>query len=629
MQLTPEQRQQYDLLSATKSRNERLASKENGKAEVKTAVQNTTGQIIETTHTKHGHDLFVVQLADRVDRDSYNVLNAGAKKLGGYYSSFRGNGAIMGFQFKTRDAADAFLKLADGDAADAQAQASESRDAFLDDKTQSAAERLTLMAERLQERAQESLDRPRKANTARRARMAASSELEANKDKALAQTMLNLANALKNGQAKFLDQVRQKVQVEYLAGLLTSAKWNEVQSKQGLPDNEREALRKASASLETVDYVTFPSYTAYRSDLATLARKMMVTEGTKLLGQKLFKLVDDTSAEYEKFAKANLDKVSKFVTSGNTADYATFNSKKTATEAISRSKLDDRAIPLQVGKGQVRIVLSPSEAIQQGIWQGSDERITISNRLGYELMEKIGAKNRKGAGISLPWTFEATAEAHKRLQGMELISATELRSALREFVLLQATPEEPDQIKQLERSMVGIGKDGLDFFPTPESTVREMIQIADLKESMRVLEPSAGMGHIAELIQQQGIEPDVVEFSAARRELLELKGFNVVGQDFMAVTDGDYDRIIMNPPFSSRQDAKHVQHAYGLLKAGGRLVAIMGEGVFFGQDKAAEQFRNWLESVGGTSEKLGDGTFMDPNLPVNTGANARLVVIEK
>ena len=43
-----------------------------------------------------------------------------------------------------------------------------------------------------------------------------------------------------------------------------------------------------------------------------------------------------------------------------------------------------------------------------------------------------------------------------------------------------------------------------------------------------------------------------------------------------------YDRIIMNPPFSNRQDAEHVRHAYELLRPNGRIVAIMGEGVFFG-----------------------------------------------
>jgi hypothetical protein len=176
--------------------------------------------------------------------------------------------------------------------------------------------------------------------------------------------------------------------------------------------------------------------------------------------------------------------------------------------------------------------------------------------------------------------------------------------------------------------------------------------------------------------------------SPARRELLEAKGFYVAGNDFMDMnprgyTYGDvfetpdgkrvvmqgsggmgsgrvtahpvgetrrteqwyaredlkgveqtgsnrgYDRILMNPPFSDRRDAQHVQHAYELLRPGGRLVALMGEGVFFGRDQKAQDFRAWLDAIGGTSEKLDEGTFTDPSLPVNTGVNARMVVIDK
>jgi hypothetical protein len=71
------------------------------------------------------------------------------------------------------------------------------------------------------------------------------------------------------------------------------------------------------------------------------------------------------------------------------------------------------------------------------------------------------------------------------------------------------------------------------------------------------------------------------------------------------------------------------RHAYELLRPNGRIVAIMGEGVFFGSDKKAVEFREWLESVGGTSEKLPDNSFMDSSLPVNTGVNARMVIIDK
>lgn len=48
----------------------------------------------------------------------------------------------------------------------------------------------------------------------------------------------------------------------------------------------------------------------------------------------------------------------------------------------------------------------------------------------------------------------------------------------------------------------------------------------------------------------------------------------------------------------------------------------------FARPKATTEFREWLESVDGTSEKLPEGSFQDPSLPVNTGVNARMVVID-
>ena len=133
--------------------------------------------------------------------------------MGGWYSSFRGM-RRSGFQFKTRESADAFLAYVGGDTEGAKQVAQERRDAFADDRSQSAVERLTEMADRLEDRADESLSRDRKANTARRASMAASAEASANADKAMSRTMRNIANAIKDGKAKFLDKVRQKVQVD-------------------------------------------------------------------------------------------------------------------------------------------------------------------------------------------------------------------------------------------------------------------------------------------------------------------------------------------------------------------------------------------------------------------------------
>lgn len=73
----------------------------------------TTG---ETIHSKTKEKLFVATLASRVERDAYTALAALAKKHGGWYSNFKGAGAIPGFQFKSEDARIQFLAEAKGDA---------------------------------------------------------------------------------------------------------------------------------------------------------------------------------------------------------------------------------------------------------------------------------------------------------------------------------------------------------------------------------------------------------------------------------------------------------------------------------------------------------------------------------
>ena len=692
MTLTPAQRVAFDELAAEQSREERKIRGDQQRADIRVAATTTDGQVIETKHTKTGEPLFVVKAAERVDRDVYNHWNATAKRLGGWYSSYRAAGAVPGFQFKTRENADAFLAFIGGNVEQAKEAVQTRRDAFEDDRSQTAVERLTEMADRLEERADESLNRDRKENTARRARMAASAEAAANSDKSLAKTMRNIAQAIESGKTKFLDRVRQKAQVEMLRGFLHTAKANELRAK--FPSYaDQEKHRGAPPTAETADYVDFPRYTAFRSDLATMGRQMLDIDGAKKTGAALLKVADDVSAAYLTFAKEHLHQVSTFKKKDSAP--AIFASKDDAETAIKRSGFKGKAVVLPFKRGQNIIIMSPSAAKEAGIWKGDDDkRITLSPDFGEEVVAKV--KEFSSHRISMPYLFESVRAERARLKAIGIETAAELRAALREFMDLRAAPPEVDKIKQMERAMIGRKNDGLDFFPTPASVADELVQAAGIEEGMAVLEPSAGMGHIAERIRAAGVDPDVVEMASDRRELLEAKGFRLVGSDFMDMTprgftygdvfrdkdgvkgimsgsggmgsnrvgfysadvdlhDSDsrrekflgwrdrdelegvekragnngYDRIIMNPPFSDRRDAEHVRHAYTLLKPGGRLVAIMGEGVFFGQDKKAQAFRDWLEDVGGTSEKLEDGTFLDPSLPVNTGVNARMVVVEK
>ncbi|WP_260675334.1 PLxRFG domain-containing protein [Comamonas aquatica] len=688
LRLTPDQRQKYDALEAESTRATREEAKARARQQnVRSAGNTTAGEVIATKHTKHGHDLFVVQLAERVDRDDYETLNASAKRMGGSYSSYRGNGAVPGFQFRSREAAEAFQKLVAGDTGAAQEVAQARRDAFEDDKSQTAVERLRAMAEALDERATEALGADRKVNTARRARFAASADAAARAQQALAGTMRNVAQAIDSGAAKFLDGVRQRVQVEYLMAQLRAAKSNQLQAK--YPDyGERIKRQGEPMDAETVDFAQFPRFEMFRSDLASLARQLLEIDGGKKLGASLEKLADDVSEAYIAWAKENLLRVSHF---GNSVEggFADFASKDVAERAIKRAGLVGKAVVLPIKRGQNRVILSPGEAMQRGLWKGDgDKRI----RLSMEFVEQLAQLGkRKGSKVlALPWQLESALENRQRLQRMGIQTPAEFRSALRELASLQQEMATPDRIKELERSMVGRANDGLDFFPTSPAVVQSMLDAAEIAEGMAVLEPSAGMGHIADaIVAETGVWPDVVEISGQRRELLEAKGFHLaevndflnmeprrfftygdtfrapdgvegimrgvggMGSQRVRLEDADgnrissyydrselvpvaqnggwsgYDRIIMNPPFSDGRDIQHVQHAYNLLRPGGRIVAIMGEGAFFQSNKRAEGFRVWLESVGGTTEKLPDGSFMDPSLPVNTGVAARMVVIDK
>ena len=218
----------------------------------------------------------------------------------------------------------------------------------------------------------------------------------------------------------------------------------------------------------------------------------------------------------------------------------------------------------------------------------------------------------------------------KRLARMGIENVVELRAYLREFIKFlpgkDADAERQRNIKAKERQLANAKIEG--FFPTPKAIVEKMLDEADIKPGEKVLEPSAGKGNIADAIRENHPDNalDVVEWNASLNELLTEKGHNVVGVDFLQHS-GEYDKIIMNPPFEKGQDIDHIRHAYSLLNDGGRVVCIMSEGPFFRSDKKATEFREWLDSLGGVSEKLPEGAFKSSER--STGVNTRLVVIDK
>ncbi len=167
-----------------------------------------------------------------------------------------------------------------------------------------------------------------------------------------------------------------------------------------------------------------------------------------------------------------------------------------------------------------------------------------------------------------------------------------------------------------------------DFFPTPRALVERMIKEAQLEPSMNVLEPEAGNGAIADAVRALGCSVLCVEHNITLAGILLGKGYEVRNADFMELPpDPRFDRVLMNPPFSGGQDARHVMQAYQWLRKGGRLIAITCEGPFFRQDKASQAFRAFVYTHG-TSEPLPADSFNGPQCVRQTGVQTRIVTLQ-
>lgn len=186
------------------------------------------------------------------------------------------------------------------------------------------------------------------------------------------------------------------------------------------------------------------------------------------------------------------------------------------------------------------------------------------------------------------------------------------------------------EIEELQREIIGLKIDG--YFPTPPDVATRVLELANLKPWMRVLETSAGSGHLADLITKNypGIELDCCEVSFRLRKLLRFKNHKIYAENFLTEVDpacSSWDAIVQNPPFENLQDIDFVRHAYACLKQDRKLTSIMSVSWTFRQDKKASEFRDWVKCVDGYWEELPDGAFYASDKP--TGVKTGILVIIK
>lgn len=168
---------------------------------------------------------------------------------------------------------------------------------------------------------------------------------------------------------------------------------------------------------------------------------------------------------------------------------------------------------------------------------------------------------------------------------------------------------------------VTVAKNEFGFFPTPKAIVSQLIELADIKRGMRVLEPSAGKGAIAYACADAGAGVHCIELMEANFAALagDLRLAAVSKDDFLTVTPhAVFDRVVMNPPFARQADIKHVMHAFKFLADGGRLVSVMSAGVTFRDDRLTNEFRALVERCDGDITALPDGAFKESGTMVRT-----------
>ena len=164
------------------------------------------------------------------------------------------------------------------------------------------------------------------------------------------------------------------------------------------------------------------------------------------------------------------------------------------------------------------------------------------------------------------------------------------------------------------------------FHSTPDALGARMIEKIDILNNYDVLEPSAGCGALADKVREyvesngrKNVNIDVCERSYELREILKLKDYNIVSNDFLTLEPNKkYDLIIMNPPFEKGADIKHIQHAFKMLAPGGQLISIMAAGNMQKDQKKYIEFQQFVNDNGGYTEKVDAGAFKESRTMVSS-----------
>lgn len=265
-QLSEDELARYDELMAAKEQ-QRRAEKLVDRATVK-RIEIGDGNYMEVMkwwHDKRECDTWLVVLAEREDRTTFEELCIAARKLCGNYSR-AWQERPGGFQFFDEAQALKFVQL-------------QSKDVFEMSRLErlvanrervrgNAIEHFTGLADRMEDRAGEALTRERREDTERRIMLAENARDHAHADLAMAGTLRNYAVALQQRLARHTDRIRWRTHAEALD----------------------EILAGAGRSIPAVEY-PWPQVGAHA--LTEIARDIGTRDGSILISRRILKLVQE------------------------------------------------------------------------------------------------------------------------------------------------------------------------------------------------------------------------------------------------------------------------------------------------------------------------------------------------
>lgn len=154
----------------------------------------------------------------------------------------------------------------------------------------------------------------------------------------------------------------------------------------------------------------------------------------------------------------------------------------------------------------------------------------------------------------------------------------------------------------------------LNAFDTPQVWAETLVELADVRPRMQVLEPSMGLGAIA--IEAIAAGGDVYGYESDPPRAMVcaegLVGSSCICADFLSIAPAPtFDRVVMVPPFGRQADIAHIRHALAFLKPDGVLVALMSRGALDRGNLAAVEFRRLLADRGAELQPWADDSLVD------------------